>query len=113
MKIIKQDRLIPETETTRNISPIEAPTAFHPRGTSELRPFIEALCDLIDFVSQNETRMPVPLTEIEYRELAARLDDLLDLVNGEESHPLAPLLHFVGTLIMIYEDEHIPKLTEL
>ena len=105
--------MVPETETTRDVSPIKAPIAFHPRGTSELQPFIETLCDLIDFVNQDETRMPVPLTELEYRELAARLDDLLDLVNGEESHPLAPLLHFVGTLIIIYEDEHLPKLTEL
>ena len=105
--------MVPETETTRDVSPIKAPIAFHPRGTSELRPFIEGLCDLIDFVGQNETHIPVSLTEIEYRELAARLDDLLNLVDGEEDHPLAPLLHFVGTLIIIYEDEHLPKLTDI
>ncbi|MCE2415125.1 hypothetical protein J4G07_14090 [Candidatus Poribacteria bacterium] len=70
------------------------------------------LCDLIDFVSRNETHLLVSLTETEYQQLAARLDDLLDIV-GEENHPVAPLLHFVGTLIKNYEDEHVPKLTEL
>ena len=81
-------------------------------GKSKLQPFLKALCDLIDVLSQGEIHTPVLLTEIEYQQLAARLDDLLDIV-GEENHPLAPLLHFVGTLIKNYEDEHVPKLTEL
>ena len=51
------------------------------------------------------------MTEIEYQALAARLDDLLDIV-GEENHPLVPLMHFVGTLIKNYEDEYVPRLTE-
>ncbi|MYK94300.1 hypothetical protein F4009_09960 [Candidatus Poribacteria bacterium] len=66
----------------------------------------------MDNISENETHIPILLTKIEYEELAARLDDLLDMV-GEENHPLAPLLHFVGTLIKNYEDEHVPRLTEL
>ena len=73
----------------------------------------KVLCDLIDRVKESEACTLVPSTEIEYRELAARLDDLLNLVDGEEGHPLAPLLHFVGTLIIIYEDEHLPKLTDI
>ena len=72
----------------------------------------EILCDLIDCVKENEAYTLVPSTEVEYQQLAARLDDLLDIV-GEENHPLAPLLHFVGTLIIIYEDEHLPKLTDI
>lgn len=75
--------------------------------------FVKALCDLIDFMSQNENHMPVPLRKMEYQQLASRLDDLLDIVDGEENHPLAPLMHFVGTLIKNYENEHIPKLVEL
>ncbi|MXZ00531.1 hypothetical protein F4Y93_07745 [Candidatus Poribacteria bacterium] len=66
----------------------------------------------MDSVSQSETHIPILLTKIEYEELAARLDDLLDIV-GEENHLLSPLLHFVGTLIKNYEDEHVPRLTEL
>ena len=104
--------MVPKTEATQDVSPIETPVAFHPRGKHKLQPTVAMLCDLIDVVSQNETHLLVPLTEIEYQQLAARLDDLLDIV-GEENHPLAPLLHFVGTLIKNYEDEHVPKLTEL
>lgn len=83
------------------------------RSKSELQPLIKVLCDLIDFMSQNENHILVPLRESEYQQLASRLDDLLDLVDGEENHPLAPLMHFVGTLIKNYESEHIPKLAEL
>ena len=104
--------MVPKTETTQDVSSIETPIAFHPRGKRKLQPTVALLCDLIDFVSQNETLLLVPLTEIEYQQLAARLDDLLDIV-GEENHPLVPLLHFVGTLIKNYEEEHVPKLTEL
>ncbi len=102
----------PKTETTPNVSPIETPIAFRPRDKSTLQPFVKVLCDLIDLVTKNEMHRPTPLTETEYQQLAARLDDLLDIV-GEEDHSLAPLLHFVGTLIKNYEDEHIPKLTEM
>ena len=99
-------------ENTLNVSAIDTPIAFQPQGKSKLQPSVKALCDLIDVLSQGEIHIPVLLTEIEYRQLAARLDDLLDIV-GEENHPLAPLLHFVGTLIKDYEDEHVRKLTEL
>ncbi len=72
----------------------------------------EILCDLIDCVKESEAYTLVPSTEVEYQQLAARLDDLLDIV-GEENHTLAPLLHFVGTLIKNYEDEYVPELTEI
>ena len=101
-----------KTENTLNVSAIDTPIAFQPQGKSKLQPSVKALCDLIDVLNQGEMHIPVLLTEIEYQHLAARLDDLLDIV-GEENHPLAPLLHFVGTLIKNYEDEHVPKLTEL
>ena len=103
--------MVPKTENTPNVSAIDAPITFHPRSKSKLQPSIKTLCDLIDIVSQSEVHIPILLTKTEYEELAARLDDLLDIV-GEENHPLAPLLHFVGTLIKNYEDEHVPSLTE-
>ena len=103
--------MAPKMEPTPNVPPIETPIVFRPRDKSELQPFIEGLCNLIDFVTKDEMHRPVLLTEIEYQELAARLDNLLDIV-GEEDHSLAPLLHFVGTLIKNYEDERIPRLTE-
>ena len=104
--------MVPKTETTPNVSPIETPIVFRPRDKSELQPFVEGVCDLIDFVTKDETHRPTPLTEVEYQQLAVRLDDLLDIV-GEEDHSLVPLLHFVGTLIKNYEDAHTPKLTEI
>ena len=103
--------MVPKTEDTLTVSPIDAPVAFQPHDESKLQPSVKVLCDLIDVLDQGEIRMPVLLTEIEYQQLAARLDSLLDIV-GEENHPLAPLLHFIGTLIKNYEDEHVPKLTE-
>jgi len=101
-----------KTENTLNVSAIDTPIAFQPQGKSKLQPSVKALCDLIDVLNQGEIHIPVLLTEIEYQQLAARLDDLLDIV-GEENHPLAPLLHFVGTLIKNYEDKHVPGLTKL
>ncbi len=105
--------MVPKTQITPNISSIESPITFPVRNKNELQPLVNVLCDLIDSLIKNENLLPVPLNEYEYQQLASRLDDLLDLVDGEENHPLAPLMHFVGTLIMNYENEHFPKLAEL
>lgn len=51
----------------------------------------------------------VPLAEGSYLQLAERLDALVDIVGEDGSHPLAPLMEFVGTFIKIYEDEHVPE----
>lgn len=53
----------------------------------------------------------VPHTEDEYRRLVALLDDLIDEVGEDETHPLASLMEVVGVLIERYEDEHVPELT--
>lgn len=104
--------MVPKAETAIDVSSIEGSIAFHSGDKSKLQPFIKVLCDLIDCVKENEAYTLAPLTEIEYQQLAARLDDLLDIV-GEENHALVPLLHFVGTLVKNYEDEHVPGLTEI
>jgi HTH-type transcriptional regulator/antitoxin HigA len=52
----------------------------------------------------------VPHTEAEYRQLVGLLDDLIDEVGEDESHPLASLMEIVGVLIERYEDEHVPEL---
>jgi HTH-type transcriptional regulator/antitoxin HigA len=51
----------------------------------------------------------VPRTEAEYDRLVLILDELLDEVREDESHPLASLLDIVGTLIGQYEDENVPE----
>jgi HTH-type transcriptional regulator / antitoxin HigA len=52
----------------------------------------------------------VPHTEEEYRRLVALLDDLIDEIGEDESHPLASLMEIVGVLVEKYEDEHVPEL---
>jgi HTH-type transcriptional regulator/antitoxin HigA len=55
----------------------------------------------------------VPHTEKEYREAVRLLDNLIDTVGEDESHPLASLMEVLGTLIEKYEDEHVPEITAL
>jgi HTH-type transcriptional regulator / antitoxin HigA len=52
----------------------------------------------------------VPHSEKEYRQLVALLDNLIDEVGENESHPLASLMEIVGVLIQNYEDQHVPEL---
>jgi HTH-type transcriptional regulator/antitoxin HigA len=52
-------------------------------------------------------------TEADYERAVARLNDLLDAVGDDTTHPLYGLLDTLGTLIRAYEDEHVtlPKAT--
>ena len=52
----------------------------------------------------------VPHNEIEYRQLVELLDNLVDEVGEDESHPLASMMEVIGILIEKYEDEHVPEL---
>lgn len=52
----------------------------------------------------------VPHNEGEYERLVALLDQLIDLVGEDETHPLASLMEVIGALIERYEDEHVPEL---
>lgn len=54
----------------------------------------------------------VPHTEEEYDRLVLLLDNLIDEVGEDESHPLASLMEVLGALIEKYEDEHVPELTD-
>jgi HTH-type transcriptional regulator/antitoxin HigA len=49
-------------------------------------------------------------TEAEYLRLVSLMDDLIDRVGEDESHPLASLMEIVGALIENYEREHVPEL---
>jgi HTH-type transcriptional regulator / antitoxin HigA len=53
----------------------------------------------------------VPHTEQEYDQLVAFLDELIDQVGQDETHPLASLMDVIGTLVEKYEDENVPELT--
>lgn len=52
----------------------------------------------------------VPHTGEEYNTLVALLDELVDEVGEDESHPLASLVEVIGVLIEKYEDENVPEL---
>ena len=49
--------------------------------------------------------LSAPHTEAEYDNLSAFLDQLIDEVGNDESHPLAALMDTVGTLIEAYDKE--------
>ena len=55
----------------------------------------------------------VPHTEEQYYQLVALLDNLIDEVGEDETHPLASLMDILGALIEKYEDEHVPALDEM
>ncbi|NJM12947.1 MAG: hypothetical protein HC889_14710 [Synechococcaceae cyanobacterium SM1_2_3] len=53
----------------------------------------------------------VPHSENEYRKLIKLLDDLIDEIGEDETHPLASLMEIVGVLIEYYETNHVPELS--
>jgi len=52
--------------------------------------------------------LSVPHTQEDYRQQVALLDELIDTVGNEETHPLARLMETLGTLIEAYEAKHYP-----
>lgn len=50
--------------------------------------------------------LSVPHSENEYQRMAALLDELLNTVGDDETHPLANLLETISTLIEVYEQQH-------
>jgi HTH-type transcriptional regulator / antitoxin HigA len=52
----------------------------------------------------------VPHDDLEYSRLVAILDQLIDQVGEDETHPLASLMEVIGVLIEKYEDENVPEL---
>ncbi len=50
----------------------------------------------------------VPHTEKDYLKLVKLLDDLIDEVGNEESHPLASLMETIGSLVESYESQNFP-----
>jgi HTH-type transcriptional regulator / antitoxin HigA len=46
-------------------------------------------------------------TEAEYAKAIALIDELLDEVGDDETHPLAEVLDLIATQVKAYEDEHV------
>lgn len=49
--------------------------------------------------------------EKEYDQLVRLLDDLIDEVGEDESHPLASMMEILGVLIENYETNYVAELT--
>ena len=49
-----------------------------------------------------------PENEDDFHTLTEALDELLDIVGDDESHPLMGLIHQLGDLVSAYEHEHLP-----
>lgn len=45
-------------------------------------------------------------TEEDYDRVAAILDMVVDVVRDDESHPLMPVMDYLGSLVEAYDDEH-------
>lgn len=52
----------------------------------------------------------VPHTEAEYKRLVSMLDNLIDEVGEDETHPLASLMDVLSALIENYENANVPEL---
>ena len=68
---------------------------------------------LAGIVNRNEDLNRVVVTETEYQQLLAVLEDLIYGVGEDEDHPLSETMALVGVLIKAYEDAHFPKLADL
>lgn len=53
----------------------------------------------------------VPHNDNEYDKLMNLLDDLIDEVGEDETHPLASMMELIGILIEYYETKHVSELT--
>lgn len=59
------------------------------------------------FQSSASVRIALPCTEAEFLALSALLNDLLDEIGDDDTHPDFDLLELVTTLVEAYEAKHI------
>ncbi len=52
----------------------------------------------------------VPQNNSDYERLVSMLDELIDQVGEDESHPLASLMDVISALIENYENSNVPEL---
>lgn len=60
--------------------------------------------------NNNSNTVFIPGTEVEYNRLVAMLDELIDEIGEDESHPLASLMEIISVKIEHYENENVPEL---
>lgn len=52
----------------------------------------------------------VPHSLEEYNHLVSLLDEVIDQVEEDESHPMASLMETLGSLVEVYESENVPEM---
>lgn len=76
--------------------------------------WLVSLLDLLaGILNRNEDLSRVVVTETEYQQLSAVMDDLIYGVGEDENHPLSAAMTLVGMLIKTYEDQNFPRLVDL
>ena len=77
-------------------------------------PWLLSLQELLtELVSRNAELLCVTVTEAEYEQLSALMDDLCWSIGEDETHPLAAAEACVGDFIRNYEDKNFPKMRDL
>ena len=83
---------------------------LYPESASQW--IVSLLILLAGIVNRNKDLSRLMVTEAEYQQLSAVMDDLIHGVGEDENHPLSAAMTLVGMLIKTYEDQHFPKLVE-
>ncbi|HSW94497.1 MAG TPA: transcriptional regulator [Gammaproteobacteria bacterium] len=71
--------------------------------------------DYVDQKSAREFHLPVsvfkkPSNAKEYARLEKLLDELIDVVRGNEKHPLALIMQIIGENLEHYDDKYLPPM---
>jgi len=65
--------------------------------------------EVIEVWKNTKNIFSVPHSEHDYQKLVEILDGLIDEVGDDESHPLAPLMETLGSLVEAYEARSVPE----
>ena len=83
----------------------------YPESASQ---WLVSLLDLLaDIANRHDNFDHIVITETEYKQLSAILDDFVYGVGEDGNHPLSAAMTLVGVLSKVYEDQHFPKLADL
>jgi HTH-type transcriptional regulator/antitoxin HigA len=71
--------------------------------------------DYVDQKTEHKIHLPLsvfkrPTSAKEYAKLEKILDELIDVVRGNERHPLAIAMHIIGDNLEQYDSEHYPEI---
>ena len=86
---------------------------FAPSSESASQWLVSLLGLLAGIVNRNKDFSSVMVTETEYQQLLAVLEDLIYSVGDDENHPLSAVMMLIGVLVKAYEDRNFPKLVNL